>query len=1447
MKRKLLLAVFAALVGLFANAQTWTASEVGAGYALLYNVGTGKYLTRGNGWNTQASIGDFGAAMTFELQSVNGKYRLRSQSQKGLEHLSGGTVYTDQSTGKNSTWTFTQVGTDNGPVYNIVSADNHGGGAGAYLTAGVDGTIVTPGADGTIDGAKWKVFLFTDQQAKLATAMASATEDTPVDVSAFIGNANFAAYPDISGDFWKMQSSNYNPNGGDLSNPVAESWRAAFTLSQTITVPNGKYQLRAQTFLRDYDNEGTNFAVVYLNDATVPFQLMQTETASLGTVSSYFSNGDNGNFYWTDWTETVSVTTGSITIGVRGTRTNTWCAWDNFQLRYLGPVTDLSAYIQGLADAVAAAQAVEGTVPTAVYASIADVITTQNQEYGTADEYTAAIEAINSAVSTYATSEIVSAYTNYKEIRAYVVALDDDATVFTGDATVDVTAADAAANAATTVNAISAAIDLLRTATATFISSVTLNEGKRFDITNIYLTNADFEVPTANGVLPPGWNITIGGANCGQQNRTDTNPDTGLSITNFIEAWHWSSITAGEISQTVTSLPEGTYNLECDASVCHDPASGDGTDIVGAYLFIKSSLKTETEAVGNVRLGIKHYSVSFSHGGSGSVQFGLMATNEINANWLSADNFKVYYAGGVDLSIYADALAEAVADFEALEASSDADDYATYKAIVDANNTTWSNSSEYQAAIDAVHDATSALSTINTAKAAYNAALVAANEAKDGAAYKYISGSERTNLVAAIEDVPAANSEPSVFNAKAETLISLTETFKAAAPSYNAWVLAKTECKNLWGSALGVADPTTAAEAAAGVNNLNVAQYNKVDTAYTYPLTTVIGDFSTWTATSKYNTGGDDIDDTPQTNNSEHWSGKTHDYYEQGSHGWGASHGFKCTYSKTATLPAGNYVVKVAARASGAVTGTLSATATDKTVKLPKVGATSKGIDLSGAANFGEGEFARDGVGFGWEWRFLPFTLDEDGEVTITINESTTATNNWFSLSDAVLLSDSEKIIPATEEDYALLNENLDKYVLGFDAGEFAPYNNPELVQAIIAAKAIDQEVVNSQESVQAAAEAITNAGGVANETEVNAVYNGDFSLTENNEAPAGWTSTKSGAFSGQYMPRVFNNDDRLSEFNDTKSAFFIRFDGTNSDRGTLYYYGKTETYTMPLKASTTYYVKADVKGWGSTGKPQRMNIGGPEGFSGQYKEVTLSNRADNDDTAPQQMLIVFTTTTAGDYSISFQCPGSDSNKHNAVVSNIELKRATAATMAISDAEFATFVAPFAVSIPDGVSAYTIESIKADNETLALTEVTKSIPANTPVVLFKEEGLASTTSYGYPVAGEPKFGLLTGVYETTDAPNGSYILQKQDDEVGFYVVNTEVAQPKVKANRAYLTVPAEAAGVKAFFLGGNDETAIKSVFDGVANGDIYDLAGRKVQRMQKGGVYVVNGKKVIVK
>ena len=183
-----------------------------------------------------------------------------------------------------------------------------------------------------------------------------------------------------------------------------------------------------------------------------------------------------------------------------------------------------------------------------------------------------------------------------------------------------------------------------------------------------------------------------------------------------------------------------------------------------------------------------------------------------------------------------------------------------------------------------------------------------------------------------------------------------------------------------------------------------------------------------------------------------------------------------------------------------------------------------------------------------------------------------------------------------------------------------------------------------------------------------------------------------------------------------------------------------------------------------------------------------------------------------------------------------------AASLAVnSAAQYGTFCAPFDVTIPEGVTAYTIGGI--DKNGILTLEQQNTISAHTPVIVYSESTTdINAVQFGVATSSTATSKYLTGVYTDTKAPLGSYVLQNQNGRVGFYHV--EGTQPWVRANRAYLTVPAS-ANVKAFYM--DDATAIQTVEELLSGkAEIYDLAGRRQQKLQK-GINIVGGKKVLVK
>ena len=186
-------------------------------------------------------------------------------------------------------------------------------------------------------------------------------------------------------------------------------------------------------------------------------------------------------------------------------------------------------------------------------------------------------------------------------------------------------------------------------------------------------------------------------------------------------------------------------------------------------------------------------------------------------------------------------------------------------------------------------------------------------------------------------------------------------------------------------------------------------------------------------------------------------------------------------------------------------------------------------------------------------------------------------------------------------------------------------------------------------------------------------------------------------------------------------------------------------------------------------------------------------------------------------------------------------------------AGYATLYAPVALNNGGRVEAYVG---KAEGEWFNMTRVDEDgvIPANTPVVLKYVEGAQVENNCVYlqvsdsnkdAVVGEEN--ELEGTFADTYITSPAYALGFIDSEVGFYTAKMTDNQWLNNGFKAYLPKNVQAQ-VLRFNFGGNT-TAIESVvapsFD--ANAPIYDLSGRRVVNAVKGGLYIQNGKKFIVK
>lgn len=151
------------------------------------------------------------------------------------------------------------------------------------------------------------------------------------------------------------------------------------------------------------------------------------------------------------------------------------------------------------------------------------------------------------------------------------------------------------------------------------------------------------------------------------------------------------------------------------------------------------------------------------------------------------------------------------------------------------------------------------------------------------------------------------------------------------------------------------------------------------------------------------------------------------------------------------------------------------------------------------------------------------------------------------------------------------------------------------------------------------------------------------------------------------------------------------------------------------------------------------------------------------------------------------------------------------------------------------------------------------IPANTGVLLESKD---KTVTY-YTVDNIGNTGYVDGFNMLQPAPtNGGafnaeagyeYFKLAYDDlatekDLGFYWGAPKGGAFYVKAGTAYLAVPeTNVAGAKGFTLSG-EATGIEGVNANVENAKaIYNLNGQRVASMAKPGLYIVNGKKMVVR
>ncbi len=154
------------------------------------------------------------------------------------------------------------------------------------------------------------------------------------------------------------------------------------------------------------------------------------------------------------------------------------------------------------------------------------------------------------------------------------------------------------------------------------------------------------------------------------------------------------------------------------------------------------------------------------------------------------------------------------------------------------------------------------------------------------------------------------------------------------------------------------------------------------------------------------------------------------------------------------------------------------------------------------------------------------------------------------------------------------------------------------------------------------------------------------------------------------------------------------------------------------------------------------------------------------------------------------------------------------------------------LELPENVMAYIVTGVSTETVTV---KAINYVPKNVPVLIEKE---STTTTDNTSAEGN----LLQGTSESTAVSGiegNVYVLYNG----GF----TRTTSGAIPAKRAYLVLE-QAADARLSIVEGEATDIASVVYDSVAtDGSTYDMQGRKVESLSKKGLYIKNGRKVVIK
>ena len=184
-------------------------------------------------------------------------------------------------------------------------------------------------------------------------------------------------------------------------------------------------------------------------------------------------------------------------------------------------------------------------------------------------------------------------------------------------------------------------------------------------------------------------------------------------------------------------------------------------------------------------------------------------------------------------------------------------------------------------------------------------------------------------------------------------------------------------------------------------------------------------------------------------------------------------------------------------------------------------------------------------------------------------------------------------------------------------------------------------------------------------------------------------------------------------------------------------------------------------------------------------------------------------------------------------------------TLTVGETEWATLFLGFNAAIPSNVKAYTVTAV--NDGYVTLTQVTGVLPAETGVIVNATKGNYEF-NYSAENVADVAGNLLRGSVADENIEGEAYVLGVVDGAVGLYKAEAAGTSWKNNANKAYLPASVASGAASYSFRFGEGTTGIDEMTEQRAESkEIYDLTGRRVEKVTAPGIYIVGGKKVLVK